>query len=310
MADQWITSSVELGLLEATTVASYRGLLNKWLAPAIGTTPIDEVHHTQLEGIYGKMTRAGRSPATVQRCHALARKVLQEAWRQELIDGNTAGRARRPRVEQSDVRVPDPELLRRLLSGAAERHPVMAIAAWLAAATGMRRGELCALRWSAVDHDAKTITVSRSMAQVGGRLIDKTTKTRQERSVTVDDGTAALLWEWRARCEQAALDVDLVLREKAYVLSLVPGGGDPLAPMTLTQAWHRWVTTCEVDMRFHDLRHAHASLLLAAGRTLPEVSARLGHSSVTTTANIYAHALPGGDAGSAEAIGRILAPSE
>ena len=169
---------------------------------------------------------------------------------------------------------------------------MMASAVWLAYATGMRRGELCALRWSDVDLGASTVTIGGNMdrhARIGP------TKTHQKRTVRVDAGTASMLKDLHERTgsKSAVLGVDNPdlltdrFRKICKMLGFVDDEEKPL-------------------YRFHDLRHASATELLGRGASLGGVSVRLGHANPRTTLTTYVHALTTDDTNLAERMGQIM----
>ena len=171
----------------------------------------------------------------------------------------------------------------------------------LLAATGMRRGEALALRWRDVDLDAGRLAVRRSVGVVktkgaGEQLVEGPTKTGQSRVVDLDAGTVAALRTYRAA--RGLLTLELV-RDSALVLSELDGSHRHPERFSrrfvgqVAQAARRWGrTNCRV-IRLHDLRHTHATLLLADGVPVKVVSERLGHANAMITLTVYQHVHPG-----------------
>jgi integrase len=161
---------------------------------------------------------------------------------------------------------------------------------WLAMTTGARRGEMCALRWNALDLDNEVITLRRALyVNDDGDLREKDTKTHQQRRVALDPETAIVLREHRQRAEERAAALGSELRPDAYVFSADPLGRTPLIPDSVTQRYARQVGKLGIDTTLHNLRHYSATELIAAGVDVRTVAGRLGHGGGgATTLRVYA----------------------
>ena len=179
-------------------------------------------------------------------------------------------------------------------------HDELRVAARLAVATGARRGELVALRWSDVDLEVGAARFMGSIAAGPNRtLVRKSTKGGKPKVMALDPGTVAVLADWRAKG-----------RGRGPVL---PSPSDPTVPWhpgQVTLMWHRHRGSVGLEaLRFHDLRHLHATALLAAGVPVNTVADRMGHASARMTLDVYAHAIPAHDQAAADVIGRAERPS-
>jgi len=176
----------------------------------------------------------------------------------------------------------------------------------LAAGTGMRRGEVLGLRWDDVHFDTGRIEITQALTSIGYRLEFSRLKTRtSRRNVTVDADTMALLADWR-RTQRAALAAAGVANEHGLVFTRPDGKA--LHPHSVSQAFERAQRRLDVSpIRFHDLRHTHASLLLRDRVPIKVVSERLGHSNPAFTMTTYQHVLPGMQDDAAAAFGQLLA---
>lgn len=176
----------------------------------------------------------------------------------------------------------------------------------LAAATGMRHGELLGLRWDHVHFDTGRLEVTQALTAVGYRLEFSRLKTKtSRRNITVDAATMAALADWRHRqtAEHAAAGV-----ENTDGLVFTRATGQPLHPHVASQAFERAQSRVDVSrIRFHDLRHTHASLLLRDRVPIKVVSERLGHSNPAFTMTTYQHVIPGMQEDAAAAFGQLLA---
>lgn len=285
-----------------TTIREYRRLVDRRIGPAIGARRVDELATAELDRFYGALRAKGLSPASIRQVHAIIRRALRQAEQWDLLEKNPARNASPPKGGRREISPPEPADVGRLLRAADKSHPQMGVLFRVAAATGARRGELCALRWSDVDLDRRLISISRSIADMG--LVVKDTKTHASRKVTVDPATAALLEQHR----QAQADRSTgSLVDDAFVFSPRLDGARPWAPMSVTQAFRRVCKATGLEgVRLHDLRHFNATRLLDEGLPVRTVAGRLGHAKTSTTMDIYAAWVPERDDEAAAAIGRVL----
>jgi integrase len=201
----------------------------------------------------------------------------------------------------------------RAIEAACERDPDFGVFLRLAAATGARRGELCAVRWSAVDLDAATVRIDTSALAVTGKGVSvKDTKTHTRRTVTLDSATIDALRLHRERMATRVLDAaGWVMDDTAFVFSHAARCDRPWRPETVSSRWDTvrgWVGLDHV--RLHDLRHFQATKLLQAGVPAANVSKRLGHRDTATTLNVYAQFLETEDRRSADLMGDLFPPSD
>lgn len=309
--------------LSPTTVQEYRRIADKVLIPALGAVPLRKLSPRQLDAIYDRESDRGLSPATVGQVHAVARRALGQAVKWGWLDRNPALAATPPRRQDHEVQPPTvPELLA-LLAAADIADPDFGMLLRVAAATGVRRGELCGLRWRDVDLDGARVSVRSAVVVVkdrkaGGTVTDqrarvvvvKDPKTHQARHVSIDHETVTLLRLHRARVdERARLDAPGgKLARDAFVFSAEPDGSAPVRPQTVSKRFRAAADAVGLTVaRLHDLRHLNASLQLAAGVPLAVVSKRLGHSRQSTTLDIYSHVMDDGDSGAARVLGELLA---
>jgi integrase len=157
---------------------------------------------------------------------------------------------------------------------------------WLAFITGARRGELCALAWDRLDFSTRILTIRSSIAQSGAKTWEKATKSHQQRRISLDERTVALLRSYREHCaERAGLKT---MAADARIFSLKPDGSTWLKPDSVSQRYARMCARLGWDMNIHQLRHYSATELIAAGTDIRTVAGRLGHGGGgTTTLRVY-----------------------
>jgi integrase len=312
LAQRWMVLTGDR--LSPTTSNEYRRLLDRQILPSLGTRKVRTLRAADLDVFYSNLLRQGGdggrplSAQSVQHTHALLRRLLSQAVKWGWCAANPAANASPPKVRHHELHLPTPEQVVALLKAATDRDPDFGCFLRLAAITGARRGELCALRWSDVDLDDGLLAISRSI--VDGRsdsLIEKDTKTHSSRKITLDPGTKAALAGQHSRHVERAATFDVALSTSAFVFSDSPDGSTPWRPGRVTLAFVRLCRTVGVsDVRLHDLRHFAATRMLMAGVPVKTVSGRLGHANAATTLNVYAHFVESSDAEAAEVLSDLL----
>jgi integrase len=238
--------------------------------------------------------------------------ALRYATQHRLIDHNPCDYVRKPRAVERKVKdhIWSGEQLRAFLDATAERRDWTLW--WVAAYTAMRRSELLGLQWGDVDLDAATLRVQRRRVRVGTEMITgESTKTHKDRTVSIDPDTVAALRRWQRQLheERLAAPPGVYAADSPWVF--VDEIGRPTSADQVDGRWRRAMRNADADLpriRFHDLRHTHASLLLAAGVDPIAVADRLGHANATMVLTVYGHAIksrgPSIAAAFADAVGR------
>jgi integrase len=280
LLDEWLATAVRLGR-SPTTVAENRRKIEKVIRPELGGVRLDKLTTHALDAFYGRLLDGGTSPATVMAYHRILAAALHQAERWGWIDRNPATLASPPSVPHKALQVPPPERVRELIErAAASRNPDTATIVTFAALSGLRRGELCGLRWSDVDWADSSVNVARAIWQTTDGWGVKDPKTHQIRRLIVGEATLAVLGVQWAKARDLALAADVELSADAYVFSLEVTGSKPLMPATVSQAFTRLCKQAERDAaarleiavsdvpgaerwpyRFHDLRHYTATEL-------------------------------------------------
>lgn len=260
---------------------------------------------------------AGLAAATVLYCHRILSLALSTAVRQRLLPRNPCADATPPRVPRAEstsagkkkIRALDRDHLHKLLPGfkGSALFPIVAVAA----ATGACRGEILGMTWSAIDFEAKELRILQSLedtAAHGLRLKEPKTESSR-RTIGIDAGPAALLRSERRRQAEEALKFGLRLPADALMFPR-----RPYEPTLSREPRHVTKTFSDraakrgfSGLRFHDLRHTHATLLLQAGVPINAVAQRLGHASSVVTLEVYGHVLKQAEDRAVSVAGSLLA---
>ncbi len=277
------------------TIREHRRSVERNILPAIGSIRLDRLTARHLDELYLSLLARGLSPTSVRRHHAILTAALRRAVKWDWLASNPAERASPPNTIHHAATAPPTEGVQRLVAVAQDEDPVLAAAIVFAAITGARRGELCALRWSDVDWERRTLTFTRSLTVIRGEATEGPTKTHQRRDIAIDDALGAFIVQRRTEQRAYAETVGVELDDDPYFLSRSADGARPCRPDGLTHAYSRLAAKTGVGGHFHQLRHYAATTSIAGGADVRTVAGRLGHADPSTTLRIYAHAVEAKD---------------
>lgn len=294
--------------LRPSTLYGYQKVVRQRIVPALGTARLAELTTADLERWYASLAggadgSVGLSPKTVANTAGVLSAALSDAVRLKLLRHNPASEARLPRRDRREMEAwTDAEAAAFL--AAVRDHRLGPI--WrLLLATGLRRGELCGLRWRDVDLAAATLEVVETRV-VAHDVVTGAPKTRAgARIVALDQGTVAALTMWRKRQTAERLAAGPAWRDLGLVL--VDELGVPPHPETVTRWWREAIAAAGArPIRLHDARHTAATMLLRAGQPIKVVTQRLGHADVAVTMRVYQHVTAQDDRAAANALGQML----
>jgi integrase len=307
LQDKWLPA--KKAQLRASTFDSYRRNIELHVVPAIGAVPLQKLMPEHLDTFYAELLTSGRrngnggglSVKTVRNMHTMLHKALADAARKGTILRNVAAVADPPRLSSAlrpEMKVWDANQLRQFLQEISSHRLYPAF--YLLATTGMRRGEVLGLRWSDVDLDAHSISVSRALVIVAYEPQLSDVKTGQgRRAIDLEPKTITVLRAWKKVQKEERMLTNV--RPKTDSIFAHPDGSW-INPDYFSQVFDRHVGKSTLPaIRLHDLRHTHASILLKQGVPLKVVSERLGHANPAFTLSVYQHLLPGMQADAAKA---------
>jgi integrase len=287
------------------TLESYAGMVRRHILPHLGRVRLTKLTAQDLAGLYRRLLEGGLSPHTVRYTHRILHQALGQAVRWGLVARNVADLVDAPRSRQREMRPLTPEETKRLLEAARkDRRGALYV---VAVASGLRQGELLALTWADFDPATGELQVRRTLAFTSAGVYFSEPKTaRGKRTVRLPAFAVAALQEHRRRQLEERLrlgpaweDHDLIFPDEA---------GRPVRWRSpICRAFKRFLSRAGLpQIRFHDLRHTAATLLLALGEHPKVVQERLGHSSVRITLDVYSHVLPDLQKAAAEKLDALL----
>ena len=310
LLDRWLEECERLDL-SPTTIRNYKAQITRTIRPRLGKLKLSQLTARHLDDLYGAMKDAGKSPKTIRNHHAVISAALHQGVRWGWVRRNVAEQAKPPRVAHRRVQAPSVDVVRDVIEEAERRDPRLAPLLMLAALTGMRRGELCALRWTDVDLTRGVIEVARSVVVVEGGLAEKSTKTDRSRKVALDPVGVALLTAHRAHVDNWITEAGGELDPDAFVFSPFVEARTPFRPDNVTSFFIRVRDAVGApDVRLHDLRHFTATQLIGAGVDVRTVADFLGHSDPSLTLRVYSHAIEERNRAAATVMGQVLAAKD
>jgi integrase len=304
LLDDWLEDAERR--LSPVTMANYRHVVKTYLRKQLGSIRLDRLGAHDLDRLYRDLERSGQSPYAIRQVHAAMRAALGQGRRWGWVRENVAELARPTPIPQKRLTTPTPAEVLALSEAIDPDDPDLAIIVLLAALTGCRRGELCALRWTDVDWATSVLEVRRSFVVAAGTVHEKAPKSGQARTVTLDPLAIALLKRLRALQLTRAAHTRLASPEDGWLLSIEGHGRKPRRPDAVGAELRRLSRKAGTPLGLHTLRHYAASELVGGGTDVRTVANRLGHADPAFTLRVYSHSVESRDRQAAKMLGRGL----
>ena len=307
----WLDGPTDLA---GKTLERYKQLADQQIIPHLGTVQLQKLRPAQVQDWHSTLLQRGGkggkplSARTVGHAHRVLHRALERAVTAEAVSRNVAHAIEPPKVEAEEVEALATGQMAAVLSKLAGN--ALYVIVTVALSTGMRRGELLALRWSDINLDGAALRVERSLEETKAGLKFKAPKTRHgRRTISLPASAVDALRSHR----KAQMEMRLALgmgRPDTDALVFGRPDGAPMSPDNLSRDWRRAVKALKLpEVMFHALRHSHASALISSGLDVLTVSRRLGHGTPVVTLTTYAHLFEKTDQTAAKAIEAALRTS-
>ena len=288
--DKWLEDSVKPGVRPRTYIR-YSGDVRIHLKPALGKIKLAKLSAPDIQAMLNQKLKSGLSPRSVRHIYAITRRALEVAYKWELVPRNVATLADPPRVQRFEVKPLSPEQARTFLEAA--RGDRLEALYSVAVPLGLRLGEALGLRWQDVDLEAATLRIAYQLQRLNSQweLVEPKTS-RSRRTIALPLSTVQALRDHRKRQLEEKIKAGPDWQDHSFVFT--SRIGTPLdRPNIVRRSFKLILKKAGLpDIRFHDLRHTAASLLLVQGVAPRVVMETLGHSQISLTMDTYSHVMP------------------
>ena len=286
---RWLSNSVR-DTVRQRTYERYESIVRVHLVPSIGPVKLKTLTPDHVRGLYREKLDSGLASQTVLHIHRVLSKALKQAVDDGLIPRNAAAFVKSPQPRGEEIRPLNRDQVRTLFKAAREdRLEALYI---VAVTAGLRRGELQGLKWEDVDLEARNLQVRRTLSEPRGGYIFEAPKSGKGRNIRLTRKATSALREHRKRQLEERMRLGTLWQDHGLIFP--SGAGTPLSGGNLNRAFKALLKRAVLPpvIRFHDLRHTCATLLLRQGVNPKFVQELLGHGDVSLTLNVYSHVLP------------------
>jgi integrase len=304
--------------LSPQTYETYVLHLNNRICPVFSHLRLDQIkplhiisflENLQEDGLRKDGKGGSLSSGTIQYYHRILRNVFSRAVEWKMIKENPAASVKKPKVTQKETEVYNENQIKELFQHLQEEKLKWQVVTTLAVTTGLRRSELLGLEWKHVDLDAGTLQIKQVITRTkeDGSILKEPKTRNSTRTVSLPEYVIPFLHKYKRLWFTDRDKVgDLWKGEDKFFL-FITWDGQPMHPSSITSWWRKFIKKTDLPfIRFHDLRHTSATLLINQGAHMKTISARLGHASISTTMNIYGHALEEADKAAASMFNNLF----
>jgi len=302
--ERWLTTYAATNTT-IRTQHGYRGYVDRYIAPAIGNLTLQNLTARHIQAMYASMLSRGLSNTTVIQLHRILKQALSHGVQWGMLTRNVADATTPPRLQRRQMPMWAAETIDLFLETANTSR--FRDLYHFAVLTGLRRSEICGLKWEHVDLVRGSLSVVNTLQRITGHgLVEGQPKTaRSRRSIALAPDVVEVLHGIRGRQIEQRLEFGELWENTGYVFTQL--GGAPIAPDMISKDFCAIVRKAGLPhLTLHGLRHAHATMALTAGVNPKTISERLGHSSIATTMDVYSHVLPGIQEEAAQAVEEVL----
>jgi integrase len=289
--EYWL-EEVHKPTIRLSSYVKYRRLIRIHILPALGHVQLQKLSPQQVQSFYKQKSEEGLSPKMVHSIHGVLHKALGNAVRWKLVSSNVCDLLSPPRLVKQEIQPLTPDQARSLIE-AARGHRLEGVLV-LAITTGMRRGELLALRWQDIDFENKNVQIRRTVdffAGYGGYIETEPKTAKGRRMIALPPFVIGVLRQRRLAQLELRLKAGAAWEEHDLVFTGLHG--NYLNPRYILKLFAQVLQDANLPhLRFHDLRHSAATLLLGMGVHPKVVQEILGHSQIGMTMDTYSHVLP------------------
>lgn len=270
------------------TASSYEQYLNNRIIPSLGNVKINRLKPIDIQKYVNALKEEGLAGATIKKIFDIIRSSLEYGVDFNLIQVNVAQKVKLPKIESTEMTVWDGQQTNAFLQIAQEDPSYIAF--YLAVSTGMRQGELLGLRWKDIDFEKGCLYVRQTLSHDGKTFLTGAKTKASLRTIGLSNKAIEKLKKHKSYMDKMKRDCPSYQDNDLVVCTQI---GTPINPSNLRRSFNRLIEKAAVPkIRFHDLRHTHATLLLSEGINVKVISERLGHSSIKITLDTYSHVLP------------------
>lgn len=290
--------------VQKSTVETYTYLIERFVLPALGDIELSKITPRDIQSLYNDLKNNNKlGDENIRKVHTLINESLNKAFKWEMIIRNPAALVDPPKISRKEVEVWDEEEVQKFLAVAKDSRYYEAFL--ISLTTGMRQGEVLGLRMVDIDEKNLNFSIVQTLSHKGDEIKTGAKTQAGNRTISVDEQTMKQVLKLKERYEIEKEQAGPIYKDSGLVIRT--SVGTPLSPRNLLRTFYGLIEKAGVKkIRFHDLRHTHASLLLRQGVNPKIVSERLGHANVRITLDRYSHLLPNLQKDTAAAFGQAF----